>query len=271
MNFSDYIVYVDESGDHGVANIDSYYPIFVLTFCVFKKHHYCNVVLPAMCAFKMKYWGHNNIILHEMDIRHKKKTEYIFLNQPKIYKEFMNDIAHIMTKLEFFHITTIIDKTEIKDTLHENNIYELALLFCMEQLHVQLMPSQRHKKVEIIVESRGKKEDNELELEFRRILIGQQKTLATKTDFQDIEYNFNIHEKKENITGLQISDLIARPIGLHHLKPHQPNKAYDIINAKNNRYTLTKDNKTIIIYPKKQKGFEIPQNLDVDHDPAILE
>ena len=28
----DYIVYVDESGDHGLKNIDNNYPIFVLTF-----------------------------------------------------------------------------------------------------------------------------------------------------------------------------------------------------------------------------------------------
>jgi hypothetical protein len=30
MDFSDYIVYVDESGDHGLVNIDTQYPIFVL-------------------------------------------------------------------------------------------------------------------------------------------------------------------------------------------------------------------------------------------------
>ncbi len=36
-------------------------------------------------------------------------------------------------------------------------------------------------------------------------------------------------------------------------------------------YTVYVDNKTVIIYPEKQKGFEIPQNPDVDHDPAVLE
>ena len=35
MNFSDYIVYVDESGDHGLK-IAPLYPIFVLAFCVFE-------------------------------------------------------------------------------------------------------------------------------------------------------------------------------------------------------------------------------------------
>lgn len=38
-SFSDYIVFVDESGDHGLVSIDPEYPIFVLGFCIFNKSH----------------------------------------------------------------------------------------------------------------------------------------------------------------------------------------------------------------------------------------
>ena len=38
--FSDYVVYVDESGDHSLASIDPDYPVFVLALCVFHKRHY---------------------------------------------------------------------------------------------------------------------------------------------------------------------------------------------------------------------------------------
>ena len=34
--FGKYIVYVDESGDHGMQSIDEQYPVFVLAFCVFQ-------------------------------------------------------------------------------------------------------------------------------------------------------------------------------------------------------------------------------------------
>jgi len=37
-NYSKYIVYVDESGDHSFLSIDQKYPIFVLAFCVFHKN-----------------------------------------------------------------------------------------------------------------------------------------------------------------------------------------------------------------------------------------
>ena len=35
--FSDYIVYVDESGDHNLERINPEYPLFVLAFCIFEK------------------------------------------------------------------------------------------------------------------------------------------------------------------------------------------------------------------------------------------
>ena len=36
---SDYVVYVDESGDHSLASIDTSYPVFVLALCVVHKRH----------------------------------------------------------------------------------------------------------------------------------------------------------------------------------------------------------------------------------------
>ena len=37
---SAYVVYVDESGDHNLESIDQEYPVFVLSFCVFRKGNY---------------------------------------------------------------------------------------------------------------------------------------------------------------------------------------------------------------------------------------
>lgn len=49
MNFSDYIVYVDESGAHAMGeSIDKSFPVFVLAFCVFKKDEYADIAIPAM-------------------------------------------------------------------------------------------------------------------------------------------------------------------------------------------------------------------------------
>ncbi len=36
-DFSDFVVYVDESGDHCLTKIESDFPVFVLSFCLFRK------------------------------------------------------------------------------------------------------------------------------------------------------------------------------------------------------------------------------------------
>jgi hypothetical protein len=67
--FSKYIVYVDESGDHGLQNIDAEYPLFVLAFCVFHKDYYSQTVVSKLESFKFSHFGHDQIILHEHEIR----------------------------------------------------------------------------------------------------------------------------------------------------------------------------------------------------------
>lgn len=46
--FSDFIVYVDESEDHSLTSIDKNYPVFVLAFCIFYKQHYREVIVPKV-------------------------------------------------------------------------------------------------------------------------------------------------------------------------------------------------------------------------------
>lgn len=59
--FSNFIVYVDESGDHGMQTIDQNYPVFVLAFCIFYKGHYCGKVVPALEKFKFNHFGHDHV------------------------------------------------------------------------------------------------------------------------------------------------------------------------------------------------------------------
>ena len=78
----------------------------------------------------------------------------------------------------------------------------------------------------VVVECRGKKEDAELELEFRRVCAGENrfgKVLPFEVVFAD---------KKTNSTGLQLADLVARPIGLSVVKSDQGNRAFEVLKRK---------------------------------------
>ena len=81
-------------------------------------------------------------------------------------------------------------------------------------------------KTHIIVEKRGGREDEALELEFRRVCDGN--NFMTKT----FPFEIVFADKKSNSAGLQMADLTARPVGINILRPEQQNRAYDIIKGK---------------------------------------
>ncbi|MDD4928589.1 MAG: DUF3800 domain-containing protein [Gallionella sp.] len=224
--FSNFVVYVDESGDHGMQTVDSNYPVFVLAFCVFHKGHYCEKVVPALQKFKFNHFGHDHVVLHENEIR-KEKGSFKF--QSRRHKhEFLDQLTSIIEASNFILISCVIDKERLRDKQeHLSNPYHLALGFCLETLDDFLREKiQDNALTHVVVECRGTKEDNELELEFRRICDGanrQNKRLPFEVVFAD---------KKTNSSGLQLADLVARPVGLSVLRPGQENRAFDVLKRK---------------------------------------
>lgn len=225
-NQSNFIVYVDESGDHGMQNVDPHYPIFVLAFCVFYKKHYSEKVVPALEKFKFNRFGHDIVILHERDIR-KEVSPFKFSNETDRCA-FMEQLTEIIDKSNFILISCVIKKAELGDEAPQSdNPYHLALGFCLETLLEFLEEkNQADTKTYVVFESRGKKEDKDLELEFRRVCDGANR-LGARLPFEII-----LADKKANSSGLQLADLVARPIGLRILRPDQENRAFDVLTRK---------------------------------------
>lgn len=225
--YSNYIVYVDESGDHGLVNIDDNYPVFVLAFCVFHKRYYSEKVVPALEKFKFNHFGHDHVILHEHEIR-KEKGEFTFFRDRKHKSQFINELTSIIDESNFILISCVIDKTALRNKNGTvSNPYHLALGFCLETLYEFLQEKKQDQKTtHVVVECRGDKEDKELELEFRRICDGENQLSAT------LPFNIVFANKMANSSGLQLADLVARPIGLSVIRPTQPNRAYEILKRK---------------------------------------
>jgi hypothetical protein len=204
-------------------------PIFSLAFCIFKKNDYCQTVTPALQGLKFKWFGHDGVALHEREIV-KKMAPFSFLRIDKLRNEFMDDLNIIVSNAPMRVVASAIRKDKLKQQYaYPENPYRLALLFCLERAYMFLAKKGHHVDVcHVVCESRGKKEDAELELEFRRIIDGKHHLQDNHMPCFDIIFS----SKQSNAAGLQLADLIARPIGLHALRPNQPNKAYDIIQPK---------------------------------------
>jgi len=224
--FDDYIVFVDESGDHGLASIDPNYPMFVLAFCLFEKRTYAEEVAPAILKLKFKHFGHDQVILHEHDIR-KARGPFSFLQDRNLREPFLHDLNVLVEQTKFLLIASAIKKDTFNRQYSDpDNPYHIAMGFGLERIFLHLRSlGCGTGKTYLVFESRGKKEDNNLELEFRRVCD------CNATGHQ-LPFEIILADKKCNSAGLQLADLIARPIGRKLLKPEQQNRAFEIIKTK---------------------------------------
>lgn len=222
-------VFIDESGDHNLqGGGDPAYPIFVLVAVLFDEKEYIQKAIPSLTEFKIKYFQHEYVILHERDIR-KDTGFFSILRDPEKKKSFLEEIGLVMSGLDFKVVAAIIDKRRLVDQYFTpRNPYHIALEFVLERIYYHTRP---RKRLPILIERRGKEEDRELELAFRRICDG--KRLHTELNGKKLPHLEPVFAPKEaNIVGLQIADLIARPIGLSYLRPEQSNRAYEVIKNK---------------------------------------
>ena len=81
------------------------------------------------------------------------------------------------------------------------------------------------KDTHIIIEKRDKNQNNILYENFSEI--------CSKNISKNIyKFEIKVADKQTNSTGMQIADLIAKPIGRNTLKPQQKNRAYEVIETK---------------------------------------
>lgn len=126
--YSDFVVYVDESGDHGLKTMKKTYPVFVLAFCIFNKKEYASNITPKLQEFKFRYFGHDIVVLHEHEIR-KPKGLFTILFDAEVRKDFMTDLSAIIADSDFKIIATFIRKDEfLKKHGDAENLYHVAVL-----------------------------------------------------------------------------------------------------------------------------------------------
>jgi hypothetical protein len=229
--FSDYIVFVDESGDHGMSSIDQAFPLFVLSCCLISKRDYAEIIVPAMQRIKFATFGHDTIVLHEREIR-RDLGPFAILRDPVKKQAFLEVLTDALAIAPMKIFAAVIDKRRLLDRDRGENPYEISLRFCLERIYYKLSKqgqiAQGHEALttHVICESRGRSEDQSLELTFRRICAGD--------NYRRVEMPFEpvICDKKNNSIGLQLADLVARPIGLSQLHPEQLNRAWEVIKEK---------------------------------------
>ena len=225
-----YYLFLDESGDHGLSNINKFFPVFLLCGVLFEANAY-EKCRQEINEIKEKYWGDKEVIFHSSDIRRCRK-EFQILLDTSLKGEFIKDINTLITGNDYKIIADGIQKEEfIKRYGKLSNVYELCLSFIIERTFFCLSAMPAQKNLWIVIEQRGKKEDAKL-LDYILKVIDRGTHFVTREQFKTLNIKIEFRQKKLNINGLQMADLIAYPVATYIMDKKRANPAFDILEPK---------------------------------------
>ncbi|MDD5659136.1 MAG: DUF3800 domain-containing protein [Actinomycetota bacterium] len=246
-----YYLFLDESGDHNLVKIHKDYPVFVLAGCIVEANNYNNFKNEVI-GYKQTILGNPKIILHTADIT-RNKNGFESLKDKEARLNFYSSLNHLIEKLDFTLIACLVDKKAHLEKYGELafNPYELSLRCVLERFYYFL--NEKDETAKIYAESRGAYLDSRLELtfldiKFSGITFGNRKIRGADIRKRLIEFKFL--EKNKNISGLQIADLCATPIGRKYIGKNVKDD-YKIIETKFRKYKGRIDGCGLIVIPEE--------------------
>ena len=224
MKNSNYLIFVDESGDHHLNKYPKEYPMFVLAFIIISKDEYCDRLLPRFSRLKLKYFPDVSTIFHEREIR-KAEKRFVFLTDVNTRKSFQADLSAMMTEIDYRIVAVAVNKEEKpKRNILTEDLYELGVKLGLTKAEDFLKSQNDFNYTTVTFESRAYSIDGYRQADEQ--LYKYFKETAHEN------FGIEIHIKSAGGLGLQFADMIARPIGIHILRPEQPNRAWKIIKEK---------------------------------------
>lgn len=164
-----------------------------------------------LAAFKRELFGRDDLILHTADITRNRKG-FERLKEPAFRQNFYERLNQLMSELRYSVVACAVRKD---DHLSRYGVaaldpYLLSLdilveRFCMDVGNVEGGGL-------IVAERRDLTLDHELELAWLNLKIQGTRYLQAKQIEQRI-LALNLRDKKANLAGLQLADLVVTPIG----------------------------------------------------------
>ena len=209
------ILFLDESGDHNLTVIDVNYPLFVLGGVIVDKDYADGPLTEAFNDFKSRMFGRTDIVLHTADIV-RNRNGFERLQDVDFRVQFYNELNSLMRELPYEAVACAFHKKDYFERYGANAIdpYQLGLRVMVELLCDIAVPGVRSGV--IVAEKRGEPFDREVE-ETWRMLRARGSRCAEAEVIREAIQSLELRDKKENIIGLQLADLIVSPLGRHIL------------------------------------------------------
>lgn len=211
----EFLVFLDETGDHSLQHIDKQYPIFALGAMYCRREDYIKTINPMFDELKYEFFNKRHVILHSTEIR-KSRNEFKILMNPSIRNNFIKRLNECIEQSPFSFAVSLVDKLEHTETYYEpDNPYNLTLAFIMERSFFLIHKKYPNARCRFIAESRDTKENENLKKVFEKIKTdGTWFVTANELNFIT---TLDFVKKQENEIGHQIVDLCLYPIARTYL------------------------------------------------------
>lgn len=239
-----YYLFIDECGDHNLAKFDPAFPVFTLCGILVSRQN-LKALNKAFEDLKMEIFGTKEVIIHSVDIR-KWRGLFSVLADDTLRVKFFEGIERILNQNGAY---VIVSCTILKEQLNkfcvrgeEDDVYGLSLSYLIERsvFYVDNNIYEKLPEISIVVERRGKKEDIKL-LNYYNGLRNRGTKWVTPERLRARISDFGFKNKKDNVIGLQIADLIAYPVTIHLLHPERSNPSYEAV-----KHNIFQDNGVLL-------------------------
>lgn len=226
-----YKLFIDECGDHSLSSINLDFPVFVLLGCLFEESNYLKTC-KQLEQLKEEIFGTIEVVLHSRDIR-KCEGSFMKLFDLNVKKSFYDKLNAALTQSDFTIIAVGIKKDEFikKYGKIADDPYELSLSFLLERAVLSVNHLAPQTDIHVMIESRGKKEDETLQRRYNRLLDNGSQFISPEK-FKMRLTKMEFHKKIDNDCGLQVADLCAYPVARKLKNPRELYPPYDLIFSK---------------------------------------
>ncbi|MFB3881908.1 MAG: DUF3800 domain-containing protein [Armatimonadota bacterium] len=210
-----YRIYIDEVGNPDLESSDNPNHRFLsLTGVIIELSHVDAVIHPQMEALKKRFFGSHPddpVVFHRKEML-SAKPPFEALADPGVRERFDNELLALLQAWQYTVVSVCLDKKRHKETYAtwRYDPYHYCLAVLLERFVLFL--KRRGGRGDVMAESRGGKEDVRLKASFER--LHEHGTEYVKPEeFAEVltSRQLKVKLKANNVTGLQVADLIAHP------------------------------------------------------------
>lgn len=215
------VFYLDESGNHDLTNIKSEYPIFVLDGVIVDRAYARAVIDRRVRELKHEFFGRDDVILHTAELIRWKNDFAFMKDDEELKSHFLAALTGMMADLEYQVVACAIDKRAYA-AKHgtDADIYRYSLELLVERFCYEIgnVPNGGM----IYAETRRPDLDHELNMAWEGIIKRNGLRYAGPKKIDTRIIDLVLKDKRVNIAGMQLADLVVSPIGRKLLgKPTQ--------------------------------------------------